>query len=391
MHSTQVGSSTSVDEQNRKVEELEKLCKRELESDGKTHGSDFLSVRYSLKELAALYVKQGKHARAEAIYSQLLEHRKKSLGPIDWDELVKDAMADELVSKGVPNARQLMLEQRQAKKRLLENSPYPATAEATSLNEPSTESPGLFRFCATEFFGQGRISEAERMLALDLSGIELCPDYSKVAMSAHLLGAVYLNQKKYKKAEELFKKSIELLEVDGDFNQDEIAAVLNDLGMLYKELKDFANAEKTFNRSLLFRSKARAQVPSGYALTYNNLGWLFLDRRLYGRAKTQFERALDSIEKSENYEVDSNQLALSILGGLARLNYQQHNFSQAESFYRRWLEIKAKDYYADDKPVSSTVKEYISLLRETNREKQANELAKLFEQPAGNKQKQPIH
>ena len=102
------------------------------------------------------------------------------------------------------------------------------------------------------------------------------------AIAYKYLGVMYDAQKKYDKAEQMYKKAIE----NGD------AVAYNNLGAIYLNQGKFDKAESMFLKAL----------QNGDTEAYYNLGVLYYNQKRYVNAKRYFKTAVEKgIEEAKEY------------------------------------------------------------------------------------------
>ncbi|MCG3661751.1 tetratricopeptide repeat protein, partial [Aliarcobacter butzleri] len=154
------------------------------------------------------------------------------------------------------------------------------------------------------------------------------------------LGALYKNQKEYKKAEEYFLKAIK------NGNND----ALNNLGVLYSEQKEYKKAEHYYLKA----------IETGNNNALNSLGALYSEQKEYKKAEQYFLKAIEN----------GNNIALN---NLAILYSVQKEYKKAEEYYLKAIENGSNDalnslgaLYSDQKEYKKAEEYYLKAIENGN-------------------------
>ena len=156
---------------------------------------------------------------------------------------------------------------------------------------------------------------------------------ARIAAIAHNVAIIHQQRGNLEKAEELYRRSLELEEKLGD--QQGEAATLHQLGMLAQGRGDYPEAEGLYRRSLEIEEKLGNQ--QGKAPSLHQLGMLAQDRRDYSEAEGLYRRSLEIKEK-----LGDQQGIAKTMHQLGILAQGKGNNPEAEGLYHRSLEIKEK-------------------------------------------------
>ena len=142
---------------------------------------------------------------------------------------------------------------------------------------------------------------------------KLLGDYSNLPCSIlNEIGIIFTNGKSYQKAEETFRKALEI-------DPNHIPA-LNELGRLYANSRRAEEAEETFRKAL--------EIDPNHIPALNELGRLYANSRRAEEAEETFRKAL---------EIDPNHIPA--LNELGRLYANSGRAEEAEETFRKALEI----------------------------------------------------
>jgi CHAT domain-containing protein/Tfp pilus assembly protein PilF len=228
---------------------------------GKFLGEQHPDYAVSLNSLAALYHAMGDYARAEPLYRQAREIRRKVLGEQHPD-----------YAESLSNLAAL----------------YRETADFA-------QAESLYR----------QALEIHRVLG------EQHPDY---ATSLSSLASLYGEMRDYARAEPLFRQALEILrQVVGEQHPD-YALSLNNSAALYYMMGDFARAEPLLQQALEIREQVLGDQHPAYAESLNNLAALYLAKGDLARAEPLYRQALEIVtvlvEATATVQDETGQLAL---------------------------------------------------------------------------------
>lgn len=328
--------------------ELEEIYKHHLAITESKYGADSPYVGPRLKELAELYRDQKRYEEAEPLYARIFSIRKSMLGEYNPSEGAASAFAAlEPFVTGIKDFLPKFDNSRSDSQgqNIALNSRFPALEEAKKYSSApiSTDEPGLFRMAGSLFADQGNNVSAEAMLKVDLVNSELCPDYDALGASNYKLGLLYYRQKKYAKAEVMFKRSARIIEKLIGSESEELGTNLSYLAYCHQHQGNYADAER------------------------------------------YYKRALEIADKTCKEHSGSEEMKLPLLGNLAAMYCRQHKYSEAEPLYKSWLSIYESSHAQGDALVSQPLKDYAAMLRKTNRFNEADKMeAKFNVAPAKN-------
>ena len=175
--------------------------------------------------------------------------------------------------------------------------------------------------------------------ALEIRERILGEEHPDTATSYNNLGVVYARQGEYKKAEELYKKALEIRErILGEEHPD-TATSYNNLGVVYARQGEYKKAEELYKKALEIRERILGEEHPDTATSYNNLGVVYARQGEYKKAKELYKKALEIREQvlGEGY-LDTAESYNNL--GVVYAN--QGEYKKAEELYKKALEIEER-------------------------------------------------
>jgi tetratricopeptide (TPR) repeat protein len=117
-----------------------------------------------------------------------------------------------------------------------------------------------------------------------------------------LLGALYADQNKLDKAEEMYQRALEGREKALGPDHTSTLRTVNNLGLLYVDQGKLDAAEEMYQRALEGYEKALGPDHTSTLDTVNNLGILYVDQGKLDEAEEMYQRALEGYEKRLGFE-----------------------------------------------------------------------------------------
>ncbi len=318
-------------------------------------------ARFTLRNLARLYKRQGIYDKAETLYLRLLSIDEKAIGPEN------------------PNTASTLMDLATLYKLLGNYSKAePLYLRSLSIKEktlgPEHSGTGsLVDSLASLYAIQGKYSKAEPLFLRSLSIKEktLGPEHSGTAISLNNLGLLYVYQGKYSKAEPLYLRSLSISEKTYGPEHLFVGKSLLNLANLYKSKGIFSKAESLYLRALSILEKDLGTNHPDTGILLEKLASLYFIQGLYSKAEPLYLRALSIEEK--NLGPDHPDTA-SILKGLADIYHIQGIFDKAEPLYLRALSIEEKTLGPDHPFTSQTVGALASLYKDQEKYSKAEPL-----------------
>lgn len=151
-----------------------------------------------------------------------------------------------------------------------------------------------------------------------------------------------------------------------------VADAANDLAVVYATAGRTAEAELLFTRALLIGEKGLGEDHPGVGATVQNLGILYATQHKYGQAEPLLKRALAINLKQ--YGVNHARTALT-LKTLSSFYAIQGELGEAERLIQKSLSIlEHNQVHQGDPQLTATLEVFAAILRNTNREREAQEL-----------------
>ena len=176
---------------------------------------------------------------------------------------------------------------------------------------------------------------------------------ARIAAIAHNVAIIHQYRGNLGKAEELYRRSLEIEEKLG--NQQGIARSLHEMGIMAQGREDYPEAERLYRRSLGIKERLGDQ--QGIAQSFHQMGMLAQDTGNYPEAEGLYHSSLEINEKL-GYQQGIAQ-TLHQLGMMAQIREEN---AEAERLYRRSLEIEEKLGNQDGMAISLHT---MGLLKET--------------------------
>ena len=147
---------------------------------------------------------------------------------------------------------------------------------------------------------RGRYKEAEPLLmrALEIREEQLGGRHPDTAGSLNNLALLYQEQGKYAEAEPLLMRALEICEEQLGGRHPDTAGSLNNLALLYQEQGKYAEAEPLYQRALAIREQILGPVHSDTATSLWSLAVVAQDKQQYAEAEPLYRRALDIYEQT---------------------------------------------------------------------------------------------
>jgi tetratricopeptide (TPR) repeat protein len=217
---------------------------------------------------------------------------------------------------------------------------------------------------------QGRSDEAVRRLEQAQELIKSRPN-ADVRVGAQVLngtGTVYYRNGNNKKAEAYFNQALEMVSSpDIPFDR---AAVLNNLGAVYVEEHKYRQAEDTLQRVLSIKERELGPVNPDLTQTLKSLAVLYTATRRYDEAEHLYHRALDILEpQSSSFPTAIAQ----ILHGLSATYQKAGRAAEGKAALEEAAGI-ARNNLDKDGEMASIVDEYSRRLKAEGKTKEAEEL-----------------
>lgn len=203
---------------------------------------------------------------------------------------------------------------------------------------------------------EGRFDDALRALkeASKLTHQNKFTDAQLNAEVLNSLGVVYFHQGDMRKAETFFTQAAQ---VQAPFNKATDVALAN-LGNIYQKRGEYAKAEEAYKRSMQVTEDRLGDSHPNLSMTLGSLGLLYNATGRYKDAEPVFQRSIGILEKTV---LSDGRLMLQALHGLAKTYIGEHDERRAEPLLARAAGIaRHKTIRAADAPIVIEVMETYS-------------------------------
>ncbi len=307
----------------------ESLFVEALEIRKKFLGENHPNTASSINNLALLYKIKGNYAKAEPLYIQALEIFRKTLGEEDFDTTIAlNNLAGVYIDQvDYTKAEPLLNQSLNIRKKILEDSHPLTTAAINNL--------------AFLYKSKADYAKAESLYnqALEIKKKVLGENHSDTATVIDNLAEVFFLQGNYAQTEILYTDSLEIRKKVFGENHPAVATSLMGLANLYKSKGDFSKAEDLLIQALEMRKKILGENHPDTATSIIELGFLYYSKQDYDKSEMLFAQALEIRKKifGENHAVTATSLA-----SLALIYKNKKEYEKAETFYLKALEIRKK-------------------------------------------------
>lgn len=218
-----------------------------------------------------------------------------------------------------------------------------------------------------------RFKQAEPLLRRALNIVEELygPIDPKIAAALSNLATMLTDTKRYQEAETLYRRALDIFETALGPASAEVAVTLNNLAELLRKSGSLAEAETLYRRAISIDEAIYGYGHSRVATGLNNLAELLRDCGNFSDAETLYRRAL-AIDEAE-FGSSHPKIAVK-LNNLASLLRESGRFVEAEPLFRRALAIDETNYGSDSVRVATKLNNLAGLLCDTKRYEEAEAL-----------------
>lgn len=186
---------------------------------------------------------------------------------------------------------------------------------------------------------KGEYEKAEEFYkrGLELRKKFLVTDHPDIAQSLSNIAALYAEQGNYQQAELGYQQAVKILEKTPESQI--LVATLNNLAGNYRRRGNYDQSEKCYKQALETLKKVLPATHPRITLIMSNIASLYAEQGNYPEAQRTYQQIVDRLTKSlENQDV-SFALTLSDFGAVFNA---QGNYQQAEQFYQQAYEVLKK-------------------------------------------------
>ncbi|GHO94447.1 tetratricopeptide repeat protein [Reticulibacter mediterranei] len=225
-----------------------------------------------------------------------------------------------------------------------------------------------------------RYSEAEQFYQKALIIYEKSPETEQrdIAVLLHNLGSLYHKQEQYEEAEKFYEKALVIFEktLGGHpyYTLHYLTSAFNSRGMIYRHRKMYHKAIEMYQRALnIYQEIIETIEYPAAAITLQNIALTQVEQGKYEEAERLYKQAIEILVNGREMGAELGQIAL-VKNNLASLYQRQERFQEAESLYQQVLNFRKKALGLKHPDTVDTIKSYTSLLRDMNRENDAEML-----------------
>ncbi|HET7585934.1 MAG TPA: tetratricopeptide repeat protein [Gemmatimonadaceae bacterium] len=202
-------------------------------------------------------------------------------------------------------------------------------------------------------FARGDLPGAERaFVAAIREAVQLGETSLRLASSLSNLGQLRYRRRDFTRAEELFKKSLEIREQSLGPHHPGAVQTINNLAALYFARGEVAEAERHYRRALTILEQHYGPEHAELGGTLNNLARLCFHRGDHDAAAPLLLRLL--AVKQAQHGPDHAEIA-AVLTSLAKVRCGQEDFDAAEQLARRALSIRERAEKGSEPALAATL------------------------------------
>ena len=225
---------------------------------------------------------------------------------------------------------------------------------------------------ATQLHLQGRYAEAENLFVAALEEVEQSGQEDlRLALVLNNLANLYHNQKKYDRAEPLYRRALAIREAQLEPTHLLVAQSLNNLAALCRDRSQYAEAENLIKRSLAIKENLHGSRHMSLTNSINTLAAIYGDQSRYAEAEELFKRSLDIRQDAFGSHHPS---VASSLVGLGETYADQGRYPEARAVFERALRIREEALGPEHPAVAAALEAEARLLRKMEREAEAQEV-----------------
>lgn len=299
---------------------------------------DVRTLLWAIHNLGDLYSDQGKLDKAEEMYTQALEGKRRLLGEDDMSTLTT-----------VNNLSLLYKEQGKLDK--AEAVYVQALAGIKQgLGEQHALTLNMVNNLGNVYHDQENLDMAEKMYTQALEGKmkTLGEDNMSTLTTVNNLGNLYRDQGKLDKVEEMFRRALKGYSKALGEEHTLTLSIVDNLGVLYSDQGRLDKAEEMYRQALQGRIKALGEEHISTFPTVHNLGILYGSRGMLDKAEEMFVRALQGYKQAIGPEGISTYIpALNTLWALGMLHDSLGHVEQAKEWYSKALQGNEKVFGED--------------------------------------------
>jgi tetratricopeptide (TPR) repeat protein len=333
--------------QAKKLPEAAVITQQALEQAEHRLGPDHAMTGTLLRNLAAIYLAQGKTDEAEALVVRAVAVIEKALGPEDQD-----------LFAAVDMLARIRLSQKRAEEALSLFRRGLAILEKV-LGPESPQLVAPLDGTAAALAGTRRLAETEPIYRRILSILEKTrgPDSIELTSWLDRLGKLYIALRRAREAERPFQRMVGIIERAKGPDHPDLLPPLRKLAEIHTlaDQEQYPKAEELYNRSLAIAGRASGSEHLDLRQWHDALGELHMRQRRYGEAESQFQRSVTLVEINRGADHPDVAGALEKLAAVYTA-FDRKEEMKAEPLYLRSLAIKSKAQGPDHPDLIPTLK-----------------------------------
>ena len=239
--------------------------------------------------------------------------------------------------------------------------------------EQTLDLAACLTWVAELYYTQGRYREAEPLCkrSLEIRQQHLGNNQLNVAESLNNLAILYEGQGRYAEAEPLFARALSIREQQLGQDHPDVAKSLCNLANLYNTQGRYTDAEPFLIRSLSIWEQQLEDAHPNMAASLNNLALLYANQGRYAEAEPLSVRSLSIHE--QQLGTDHPDTAVSLMN-LANVYRSQGRYTDAELLLQRSLSIHEQQLGTDHPNVASSLNNLARVYRSQERYAEAEPL-----------------
>jgi len=174
-----------------------------------------------------------------------------------------------------------------------------------------------------------------------------------VAFSHHDLASLYAHQRRFSKADSLYKKALNILQKALGPDHPDLATGLRTLAVFLNILGKYTEAEQFLRRSLAIREEVLGPNHPEVAITLNDLARIYSNTDRFTEAEALYQRTLTIKEK--NFGQEHREIASLLNDWAISFYHAKGNYAGEEMLLRRSLAIWEKTFGPDDIRVAQSL------------------------------------
>ncbi len=271
----------------------------------------------NLAGLAELYIQMGQYEQSAPILREVLERRRRMLGPEDpaVAEAIEELGMSLFYQGKYEEAEPLVQEALELRRKILGSEPHPDLAE--NMNTLALVLQML-----------GRIDETQQLYeqALAMNRQLYGEKHPNIALALNNLADLYLDRDELDKAEEMYQQALVMQRELFGQEHPEVALVMNNLAYVYYYRGDMPEALDAMRTTVRLKKAVLGEEHPDVALSLSNLGRWEMEAGEYAAAEGALQEAL--AQQLVLLDPNHEETAITQMA-LARLYATQGRYTQA--------------------------------------------------------------